>query len=82
MKIKKVLTFILILLIVLFSKEVFADMSAPEIKPYTAYVSNPEGADYYQYDAQADGYKKVGNLEYGTEINVEYETTENGIEYA
>ena len=82
MKIKKVLTFILILLIVLFSKEVFADMSAPEIKPYTAYVSNPEGADYYQYDAHADGYKKVGNLEYGTEINVEYETTENGIEYA
>lgn len=82
MRIKKVLTLILILLIVLFSKEVFADMSAPEIRPYTAYVSNPEGADYYKYDSEIDGYKKAGKLEYGTEIEVIYENIQNEIKYA
>ena len=53
MKIKKILTIVFILLIVLFSKEVFADMGVPEIKPYKAYVSNPDGADYYTYDAES-----------------------------
>ncbi len=47
---------------------VYADMSAPEVKPYKAYVSNFEGAQYFDYQTQE--YHKV---DYGTKIYVIYE---------
>ena len=69
-----------ILLVSLFiSSTVFADLEVPDMKPYDAVVSNPEGATYLDDETQ-----ELATLEYGTKVRVEYEDyySEDGITYA
>ena len=81
MKTKCVISVLIIsLFILLFGNIVYADMSAPMIEPYKAYVSNPEGANYYQQ--KNDILVSVGKLEYGDTITINYEMQENGVNYA
>ena len=65
---KIIITVVIALSIFLIPLNVMADMSAPMIIGYSAVVSNVEGANYYGYDENI-----IGKLEYGTEINVNYE---------
>lgn len=80
---KKIISLILTIILALpiFVK---ADMGAPEIKPYEAYVVKADGADYYDsYCENSEcGYKKVGKLEYDTKIKVYYEQEIDGLLYA
>lgn len=79
---KKIMAILLIVFI--FPIMVKADMGAPVIQPYEAYIVNASGADYYEYYFEDDesGYKKVGTLDYDTKIKVEYESSIDGKNYA
>lgn len=48
------LILVFVLIYILTSSSVFADMSAPEIEAYEAVVINPQGASVYEY-------KKIDN---------------------
>jgi len=80
---KKIISLILTSILVL-PIFVHADMGAPEIKPYEAYVVKADGADYYENycDNSECGYKKVGKLDYDTQIKVDYEQDIDGKIYA
>ena len=54
-----------------------ADMGAPEVELYQAYVMPEGGADYYDYNPTTKGYDVVGHLDKGTVVMVEYDE-ENG----
>ncbi len=69
---EKLITIIMIFLSLLgLQIYTYADMDAPQINPYTATISNPNGANYYEWED--NGYKPIGTLEYGTEIEITYE---------
>ena len=61
------------------SSIVFAYMEDVETKPYDAYVSNENGASYFD-----DSTEENEILEYGTEVRVEYEDyfSDDGVIYA
>lgn len=56
-----------------------ADMGAPMIEPYTAYVLNPNGAEYYEtkYSENDVEYVVKGKLEYNAPVKITYETEED-----
>ena len=64
---KKFLSMIGVMLALCMST-VWADMGAPEVKPYKAYISNFDGAEYFNYDT-----RETLKLDYGTKIYVIYE---------
>ncbi len=74
-----------IVLIILGTNLAFADMGSPIIEPYKAYVSNLNGAKYYNF---GENKRRVtieevaGTLEYNTEISVSYEYEVNNVTYA
>ncbi len=82
---KKTISIILIVLaMLLMHTTVFADMDAPSVQPYTATVTNADGASYYDYESYDDGtyYKQYlaekGTLPYDTEITINYEEEQDG----
>jgi hypothetical protein len=50
-----------------------ADMGAPQIIEYSAYVSNTSGADYYNTDLQVEGH-----LQYQEKMTITFETNVDG----
>lgn len=70
MKIKKILTvFILLLIMISINTLVSADMGIPMISPYKATITNTNGAEVYKYEE--DNETRI--IEYGTEVEVMYE---------
>ena len=61
---KKILLISLLLTFILCTS-VFADMSAPTIITYSAYVSNPDGATYYSSSVNEEA---IGTVPFGTKI--------------
>ena len=62
--------FVLLLLVIPFS--VYADMGAPEIKPYEVIVTNPNGIDYYD---NINDLNVKGHLNYNDKVTIEYESS-------
>ena len=56
------------MMLFLISQVVLADMGAPELKPYSAYISNTGGAQYFDYQTQ-----EYQTLAYGTKVYVVFE---------
>ena len=78
---KKTISIILIVLaIILIHTNVFADMDAPSVDPYTAYINNVNGAPYYGYGGPEDNYSLVqkGILDYETQVEIRYEEEQKG----
>ena len=73
------ITLIAVAIILIHTIVVYADMSAPVIKSYTAYISNVDGA--YIYENSEDGLKQKARLDYGTEFGIATELEIDGIEY-
>ena len=61
--------FVLLILVIPFS--VYADMGAPEIKPYEVIVTNPNGIDYYD---NINDLNVKGHLNYNDKVTIEYES--------
>lgn len=79
---KKILLFFTVLFIMISIQIVtFADMDAPQIKPYTYTVSNPNGVTYYSYDWEKQLLEEVGTLEKDKQIEIIYEERINGEDY-
>ena len=81
---KKVINVMIVfVLLILVQNVAFADMGIPGIKGYTAEVIKLEGANWYSFDYTDDGVKEKvnGTIAYGTKIEVQYETEENGKTY-
>ena len=62
--------FVLLLLVIPFS--VYADMGAPEIRPYEVIVTNPNGIDYYD---NTTNYNVKGHLNYNDIVTIQYESS-------
>ena len=76
----KFLKFIILFIVLIFGMQfcIQADMGVPSINKYTAKVTNPDGASY-----KSDAQGMTGKLEYGDEIEVEFDYQDNaGIRYA
>ena len=70
-----IITFLLTIISIQFVS--LADMDAPGIEPYEAYVSNVNGSEYFDYMGNV-----AGKLNYGDLITVYYEfenTEKNGL---
>ena len=82
---KLIFTSLFIIAIVILSTQVFADMGAPEIKPYTASVNKIDGATFYKFNYDSTLEKSIaiesGTLDYGTEFTISYEEIFEGIPY-
>ena len=71
---KKILLFFTVLFVMISIQIVaFADMDAPQIKPYTFTISNPNGVKYYSYDWEQQLLEEVGKLEKDEQIEIIYE---------
>ena len=82
MKKKLLFMFVLILAVMSIQIVAFADMDAPQIKPYNATVSNVDGAKLYDYieyeELNGATFEEVGSLEYGETIKIIYEVDIDG----
>ncbi|MBR5662234.1 MAG: hypothetical protein IKX00_01110 [Bacilli bacterium] len=65
--------FIIAIAIFMFPLIAYADGAGPEIVSYDAYVTNPKGAPYYDWDL-----KKKGTIEYEKKIRIYNEYTMDG----
>ena len=77
------LNLFVICILMMTSIVVYADMGAPEIKPYNATPRSIEGATYYKpiYDENNLRYEEVGKIKYGDVVRIFYENDNNGIKY-